>query len=56
MTDVVQPFDVFSQVTFELARINLQGATTQALGARMGATVWNHDARSGADNAGGPAC
>lgn len=48
MTDVVRPFDVFNDLTFELSKINLQGATTQALGARMGATVWNYDARSGA--------
>jgi hypothetical protein len=53
MTDVVQPFEVFSHITFELAKIDLQGATTQALGARMGATVWNYDARSGTDSAGG---
>ena len=53
MPDVVQPFEVFSQVTFELAKIDLQGATTQALGARMGATVWNFDARTGADSTGG---
>ena len=43
---------VFNDVTFELSKINLQGATTSALGARMGATVWGFDARSGAD---GPA-
>ena len=50
--DVVAPFDVFNDVTFELSKINLQGARAGTLGARMGATVWSHDARSGAD---GPA-
>ena len=49
---VVAPFDVFNDVTFELSKINLQGARASALGARMGATVWSFDARSGAD---GPA-
>ena len=49
LPDVVAPFDVFNDVTFELSKINLQGARNQALGARMGATVWNFDARSGAD-------
>ena len=52
LPDVVRPFDVFNDVTFELSKINLQGATTSAMGSRMGATVWNFDARSGAD---GPA-
>ena len=51
MTDVRKPFDVFNEITFELSKINLQGATTQALGRRMGATVWSFDARSGTDNA-----
>ena len=51
MTDVVKPFNVFSDITFELSKINLQGATTQALGSRMGATVWSFDARAGTDNA-----
>ena len=50
--DVVAPFDVFNDVTFELSKINLQGARAGTLGARMGATVWSFDARSGAD---GPA-
>lgn len=49
MTDVVKPFDVYNELTFELSKINLQGATTQALGSRMGATVWNYDARAGTD-------
>ena len=51
MTDVVRPFDVFNEVTFELSKIDLQGATTQALGARMGATVRSFDARMNADGA-----
>jgi hypothetical protein len=49
MSDVVDPFNVFNETTFELSKINLQGATASALGMRMGATVWNYDARSGAD-------
>ena len=49
LPDVVRPFDVFNDLTFELSKINLQGATTSVLGSRMGATVWNHDARSGVD-------
>ena len=52
LPDVVRPFDVFNDITFELSKINLQGARAGALGARMGANVWNFDARSGAD---GPA-
>jgi len=47
--DVVDPFHVFNDVTFELSKINLQGARDGALGARMGATVRNFDARSGVD-------
>jgi len=49
MADVVKPFDVFNELTFELSKINLKGATTAALGQRMGATVWDFDARSGVD-------
>ena len=49
LPDVVSPFDVFNDVTFELSKINLQGATSSALGARMGATIWGFDARAGAD-------
>ena len=49
LPDVVAPFDVFNEVTFELSKINLQGATSSVLGARMGATVWGFDARSGAE-------
>ena len=52
LTDVVKPFDVFNEVTFELSKINLSGAAAATLGARMGATIWSFDARSGAD---GPA-
>ena len=52
VTDVVKPFDVFNEVTFELSKINLRGATAAALGQRMGATIWNFDARAGAE---GPA-
>ena len=51
MTDVVRPFDVYNDITFELSKVNLQGATTQALGGRMGAHVWNFDARAGTDHA-----
>lgn len=47
--DVVRPFDVFNEITFELSKINLRGAAAATLGARMGATVWSFDARAGAD-------
>ena len=49
VTDVVKPFDVFNEVTFELSKINLRGATAAALGQRMGATIWNFDVRAGAE-------
>ena len=45
MTDVVRPFDVFNRMTFELSKINLKDAAAQGVGARMGATVRDHDAR-----------
>lgn len=46
MPDVVLPFDVFSDLTFELSKINLSGATADTLGMRMGARVWDLDARA----------
>ena len=46
VADVVKPFDVFNEITFELSKINLKGAAAAALGQRMGATVWSFDARS----------
>lgn len=46
MPDVVLPFDVFSDLTFELSKINLRGATADALGRRMGARIWDLDARA----------
>ena len=52
ISDVVKPFDVFNDITFELSKINLRGAAAAALGARMGATIWSFDARAGAE---GPA-
>jgi hypothetical protein len=45
MTDVVNPFGVFNELTFELSKINLQGATRAGLGARMGATVWSFNSK-----------
>ncbi|KAL3905986.1 MAG: hypothetical protein SGPRY_010715 [Prymnesium sp.] len=46
MPDVVLPFDVFSDLTFELSKINLSNATADTLGRRMGASVWHLDAHS----------
>ncbi|KAL1519246.1 hypothetical protein AB1Y20_003505 [Prymnesium parvum] len=45
MPDVVSPFDVFADLTFELSKINLRGAVADALGKRMGAAVWDVHAR-----------
>ena len=52
ITDVPNVFDLFSTLTLELSKVNLKDAAALGLGAHMGATVWNYDARSGTD---GPA-
>ena len=52
ITSVPNVYNVFSELTFELAKLNLRDAAAVGLGTRMGAVVWDHDARSGAE---GPA-
>jgi hypothetical protein len=39
MTDVSNVFDVFSDMTFELSKMNLKDAASMGLGKRMGATL-----------------
>ena len=52
MTDIPNVFEVFSALTLELSKINLKDAAALGLGTRMGATVWNYDARSKSDGPG----
>ncbi|GMH95772.1 hypothetical protein TrVE_jg12746 [Triparma verrucosa] len=52
VTDVPNVYEVYSTMTFELAKMNLRDAAAVGLGTRMGAVAWSHDARSGAE---GPA-
>ena len=65
MPDVVHPFEVFSQLTFELAKIDLHGATTQALSAivaspfslpPLGATSWREGGEVNSGNTVGYIC
>ena len=37
--DVADPFSVFSELTFELAKLNLSGLARKGLGRRMGAVT-----------------
>ena len=52
MTDVPHVYEVFSKMTFQLAKMNLRDAAAVGLGTRMGAVAYSHDARFGMD---GPA-
>ena len=47
VTDVPHVYEVFSGLTFELAKMNLRDATAMGLGNRMGAVTRVHDARYG---------
>jgi hypothetical protein len=50
MPDVADPFSVFTELTFDLAKLNLAGLTRKGLGRRMGAVTWDHSV-AGADGA-----
>jgi len=49
ITDVPRPYEIFSSLTYELAKMNLKDAARLGLGKRMGAVAWEFDARFGAD-------
>lgn len=52
MTDIPGVYNLYSTMTLQLSKMNLKSAAMVGLGTRMGAVVWNYDARSGAN---GPA-
>jgi len=52
MVDVPRVYEVYSLMTFELAKMNLRDAAALGLGTRMGAVAYSHDARYGME---GPA-
>lgn len=49
MSDVPAVFDVFNDMTFELAKVNLKSLASKGLGRLMGAVTYDFDARSAAD-------
>jgi hypothetical protein len=42
MADVPHLFDVFSEMTFDIAKMNLKGAKSRTLGSRMGGQKCSH--------------
>ena len=48
MLNVPKVFSVFNEMTYELSKLNLGGLAQKGMGQRMGAVVYDFDARSGA--------